>query len=51
MSRSHRLRCLRHLLEDLVDDVVGGDAFGFGFEVERELVAHGVSGFGFVTKC
>ena len=30
-----------HFLEDLGDDVIGGDAFGFGFEVEDETMAQG----------
>ncbi len=39
--RIHRFRRHGHVAEDLRDDVVGGDAFGFGFEVGDEAVAQG----------
>ena len=29
---------LRHSFEDLIDDVLGGDAFGFGFEIQNQPV-------------
>ena len=34
-----RLRTHGHVAQNLFDDVVGGDAFGFGFEVGDEAVA------------
>src|SRR5262249_61979665 len=41
-------RCIsRHVFEDLGDDVVGGDTFGFGFEVEDQTMAQGSGGDGF----
>src|SRR5437762_6800965 len=47
--RLHRhCHCVsRHILENLIDDMVGGDAFGFGFEVQNEAVAQGGGGGGF----
>ena len=49
-SRVHRLRAHGHVAQNLFDDVVGGDAFGFGFGVGDEAVAHLRSGFGFITQ-
>jgi len=40
-SRIHRLRRHGHVAEDLGDDVVGGDAFGFGFEIRNQAMAQG----------
>jgi hypothetical protein len=34
-SRRHRVRHLRHLGQNLPDDVVGGDAFRLGLKVEN----------------
>ena len=42
----HRLHIHRHVLEDLRDDVIGGDAFGLGLEVEDQAVAQGGVGGG-----
>src|SRR5437667_8250282 len=40
----HRRRISRHILEDLRDDVVGGDAFGFGLEIQNQTMPKRRSG-------
>src|SRR6185503_13300269 len=40
-SRPHRLGILRHILKYLRNDMVRGDAFGFGFEIQNQAMAHG----------
>src|SRR6266566_9078423 len=39
VSGSHGLYVSRHVLEDLPNDVIGGDRFGFRFKVQNEPVA------------
>ena len=45
-----RLHRHGHVAQNLFDDVVGGDALGFGFEVGERRWRMAGSGFGFVTK-
>src|SRR5438046_1878852 len=30
-----------HILQYLINDMIGGDALGFGFEIEDQAMAHG----------
>src|SRR5207244_5000050 len=37
-SSIHRFRISGHILENLCDDMVGGDAFGFGLEIQDQTM-------------
>ena len=45
-SYAHHGAVLRHFAENLGDDVVGGDAFGFGFEIQNQPVTQRRRGHG-----
>src|SRR6266516_7320303 len=40
-SRPDRFGILRDILKNLRNDMVSGDAFGFGFEIQNQPMAHG----------
>src|ERR1041385_1906198 len=45
-SSCDRFRVLRHVLQDLRGDEIGGYAFGLGFEIRDETMAQGGHGHG-----